>query len=105
MAASGSRVLFAAPRCSAFATPITKPTTAPAARLADRSWQTARFRGCSRTTGPATWMNCDRMNAEKQHNLRVLLPLSGIALLAADMAALAAWDGPGYVFQDWKTLL
>ncbi len=49
------------PRCgarsSAFATQTTRPTTAPVARPAERSWPTAAFRGYSEKTGRAPSMN------------------------------------------------
>ncbi len=55
---SASRAPSAARRCSASATPRTRPTTAPAARPAAACWPTARSAACSRTTGRAastTW--------------------------------------------------
>ncbi len=53
MGASGSRARRAVRRCSASATPRTRPTTARAARPADACWPTGACRACSRTTGPA----------------------------------------------------
>src|SRR3989338_4555660 len=47
----------AAPRCSAFGTPRTRPTTALGARPTGRCWPTALSRDCSGTIGPAPWRN------------------------------------------------
>ncbi len=49
-----SRARAAAKRCSAFAMPTTRPTTARAARPAARCWPTAACRGCWASDWPRT---------------------------------------------------
>src|SRR5207247_2573027 len=57
MAAMASGVLYVAKPSSAFVTPTTKPTTAPAARQGAKCWRIAVFPVSKERTGLARWMS------------------------------------------------
>ena len=65
---SESPARCAAPRCSGFAMPTTKPTTVRAARPRAGSWRTARCPGFSKMIGRDTLMNSEKGRIERDTN-------------------------------------